>query len=578
MNAVSLIKAMIEPGGRAPIRGGGRLQPGDRLLAKVLDIGKDGMARLDLGRFTAMAALRTPVSTGMHLSLEVVESAGQLILKIRERKRRQDPPAAPRPAADASGADTDAARRQLFRSLQQLRGLTRWASLPSAREGLPHLLRLLTPLNPMTASVKDIAARIQESIEDSGLFFESRLARRLEADGRPDERTRAMPSDRENAPLSAVVRRDAKAVALQILSDLKKAPTPLPPALALLEKNAAGLLSDIQGHQRNAMKQRFSENTERTPLVYGPRHGAAARSTEPDATSARGPEAWWRVTGEAPPVSKLRAAAPRLKAPHLRRGLLKTAETVALALARSERPLSPSQISRDEGHLVRVIRTYTRRPASDTGIHIPTGWRRLERLAAALSNTQHSAAITKHPLQAQRLSETLVRLIRHEIERFDSDLHLLGRMVRGQLGEDMAPGSQRRAGGAPGESGQVLGFTIPMAPPDQPVRLHVYYPPRKQTDAPGTHQVALLLSLTPMGDVRAEVSLTPEGLRVTLRLSEARAMHVVRQHQGILEAALAPLAPSLRIDTHQLITGPDPSGGPQPSIRPEGSGRVNVDV
>jgi hypothetical protein len=68
---------------------GRRLRPGQRFTAKVLDVGKDGLARLDLGRFSVTAALGVPVKRGMQLPLEVVSSAGHILLKVRDAKRRK---------------------------------------------------------------------------------------------------------------------------------------------------------------------------------------------------------------------------------------------------------------------------------------------------------------------------------------------------------------------------------------------------------------------------------------------------------------------------------------------------------
>ena len=89
MNGIPIIKAMTAPGHRWQGKTGKQLQPGDRVTAKVLDIGKNGMVRLDLGRITVMAALRAPVAKGMLLPLEVVSSAGPLLFKIRDQQRRK---------------------------------------------------------------------------------------------------------------------------------------------------------------------------------------------------------------------------------------------------------------------------------------------------------------------------------------------------------------------------------------------------------------------------------------------------------------------------------------------------------
>lgn len=160
----------------------------------------------------------------------------------------------------------------------------------------------------------------------------------------------------------------------------------------------------------------------------------------------------------------------------------------------------------------------------------------------------------------------------------DDDLGMPKGLHRKPLQADMVQRAQHRVDSAAGEADHVFGLSIPATSPKPPARHHVYARRRKQTDAQKIHQVAMSLSLRPMGDVRAEISLAPEGLRVTLRVTEENALEYVAQHQEALESALAALAPSVRVDALRHTPESNAGGEPPSWVHTIVNARVNVDV
>jgi hypothetical protein len=155
-------------------------------------------------------------------------------------------------------------------------------------------------------------------------------------------------------------------------------------------------------------------------------------------------------------------------------------------------------------------------------------------------------------------------------------LDMIRRLTKKPFVADTAQGPEHRSSGTSGETGQVFGFTLPVAASDSPIRLHIYCPPRRKTDPLDHHQVAIFLSLHPMGDVRAEIGLSPEGLQVTLRLSEENALQWVSKYRVTLESALASLAPTVRVNAHRHALGSSTAAESPPWSDAASDTRVSV--
>jgi hypothetical protein len=586
MISVTMLKAHVDHGNRPPVL---RLQPGDRLMAKVLDIGKDGRVRLDLGRFTATVLLDATVRTGMHLPLEVVENAGQLLLRLRTQKRRQAPRHPRQRLENFRGMDEGALHRQLAAALGRVRGMTLWSALPTARKGVPHLLRRLDPLQPLGMSVDQIAGRLRETVEDSGLFFENRLVRHLESIQPQSGHPLQTQNGRLRRPAPATIQRDTKAVILQILSDLDKTTRPLPPALARVANLADGLLFAIQRQQHRILAHQT--NPEPLPggqLVYGPGADATAspgqRSESPGA-ARRLPTAWRRVTGNALPDAtngRCRGIGS-FKLPSSvtgRRQQLTHIGNQARAVAAGLQD-SPSAAAREGLRLASYILAYTRdaRGRHDGAPHVLKSWRRLERFAAALAGTAGRRRPVACPIRRlQRLTAGLSRMIRQEILRFDADLRLLMQCTREAPSADLAPAPGGSGPSRPGEGNPMFTVTIPMVAPHPNARLHVHCPPRHGGRGTAGHQVAIMLSLVPMGEVRATVYLSPDGLQVSLAVSTEAALQLVETHRDALVSALTGLSGSVRLDTLRTREQSGAGGTPVPVRHHGGSGKVDIDA
>jgi len=158
MNGISIIKAMAAPGQRWPGGQGTHLRPGDRVTAKVMNIGKNGMVRLDLGRITVMAALRIPVTKGMQLPMEVVASAGQLLLKIRDQQRRR-PTQPNKPHSDANRGNGPPSQRAILGDMARLD-----AALDKHRSLNRAMIKPLAPLDHQRQGGKPTAGEAGQPI------------------------------------------------------------------------------------------------------------------------------------------------------------------------------------------------------------------------------------------------------------------------------------------------------------------------------------------------------------------------------------------------------------------------------
>jgi hypothetical protein len=152
-----------------------RLQPGDALRLKVLEVREDQRALVDLGRFRAMAEVSFPVRAGDEMSVTVIDTRGPLRLQLNR------PAEAGSAAATGQGPIGPLRSDLLSRLYAQLEGM-----LESAGRGgagmrsdpaailLEGLRRALEPLSP-EAGPEHTASSVRAWCEDSGLFFEKHL-------------------------------------------------------------------------------------------------------------------------------------------------------------------------------------------------------------------------------------------------------------------------------------------------------------------------------------------------------------------------------------------------------------------
>lgn len=234
------------------------LKPGDVLSVRVLEVFENRRARVDLGRFRALADIGFPVAAGDELRVRVLETGGQLRLQVT---------AAPRdlaPDAPAGGP----VRMAALESLQSVRArIDQVAGASQRRTDAPPLpielrqaaaaLRLfLEPIDPRS-NPEALAHRLRDFSEDSGLFLERRLAAAVQrtAGGAGEA---AAPGGGSTENLERILSTDLKSRLLFIKGFLDGAVgRPLVHGsrdIAGLAGAAADLLADIRAAQEQMAK------------------------------------------------------------------------------------------------------------------------------------------------------------------------------------------------------------------------------------------------------------------------------------------------------------------------------------
>ena len=148
-----------EPANRAQLP----WQPGERVTATVEALRQGERALLRIGAFVFDARLPAAAEVGQRLNLTFVSSSPRITFALSD-----EPDAAPAPATRQGVEISPAAR--------SLNALVR--SVVSERPAQPTPVRDAVPLLPApTEDPAPLAAALQRSVQRSGLFYESHLAR-----------------------------------------------------------------------------------------------------------------------------------------------------------------------------------------------------------------------------------------------------------------------------------------------------------------------------------------------------------------------------------------------------------------
>lgn len=240
-----------EPGGKAGF--GAALATGARLTARVVEVLSEGRARVDFGRFQAVAAVSFPIAAGDEFVVEVVQPSGPLRLTVVTAPETASAEAFPRYASAPESA------RRFQEALAALRPLP----APGAEIGrlLERLAFYFEPLRP-EAGAEALAARLRTLAERSGLFFENDLEAALgPAPGRPAAAAANAPFPAGEGPaLHRVLQEDLKpqlALLRRLLAPEGEAAGRIPGA-ADIARGAAELLEAI-GRQQAAAALRRDE-------------------------------------------------------------------------------------------------------------------------------------------------------------------------------------------------------------------------------------------------------------------------------------------------------------------------------
>jgi hypothetical protein len=154
------------------------LKAGDLLKVTVLEVFEHQRARVDLGRFRAMAGISFPVAVGDELWVRVIETQPPLRLQLVPT------PADPAPSAGRAAGPVQAVSAE---SLQQIRAwidqltgagqnVSESARLPGEPQRLLEALKVFLDPFELSSSPDITARRLKAFCEDSGLFLELRLA------------------------------------------------------------------------------------------------------------------------------------------------------------------------------------------------------------------------------------------------------------------------------------------------------------------------------------------------------------------------------------------------------------------
>jgi len=257
MDISSIIKAVLTPGEDRTGQGMADLQPGDRLIGRVLRVENDGRVLMDLGGSRALARLGFSVQPGQSLPLQVVENGAVLHLQV-EVAPTGGKTSVPLPTSDFHKVLSPTDREELIGIVRRMVDRTAPISskniLPeSVKSALARVITLFEPL-PLESSTREISQWIKGAVEDRGLLMEKRL-------GEVAAESRAV-SDATNEKLSptpttrAIITRDVKSQLLIVRQFLQSTGGQMPLAdkldatsVAFLRQTVNQLLGHIESQQ-----------------------------------------------------------------------------------------------------------------------------------------------------------------------------------------------------------------------------------------------------------------------------------------------------------------------------------------
>lgn len=264
MDITSIIKAVLTTGEERPKGELGDLQPGARLIGRVLRLESDGKVLMDLGGKRALAQVGFAVRPGQTLALQVVENEPLLHLQV-EPPATGGKPAVPLPKADFSQVLQPGEQEKVVALVRQLIDPSSPATpskseLPaSVKSALIRMVSLFEPL-PMEADPQKISQWVQHAVEDSGMLFEKKLGDAAEA-GNPSP----LPGNEKEPPappVRIIITKDAKSQLLVLRQWLPSTDeqTDLteklnPKSAGFLRQAVDRLLTHIESRQEQAVSR-----------------------------------------------------------------------------------------------------------------------------------------------------------------------------------------------------------------------------------------------------------------------------------------------------------------------------------
>ena len=275
MDLSAIINAIIAPRDERSSGNLPPLQPGDRLIGRVLQLEDDGRVLIDLGRFRALAQTAFDVQPGQILKLKVIKSGWPLHLQVEPEPQAQ----ANMPARLALAEVLGAYGQQLVRIIEDYYNSAGRLAMRSPQDDetiRQALMQIRTLLEPMVLDGSDprLSQKLGNALDQSGLFYEVKLAEAVaripahQVDALLEEGSalsRQEGEARAGAALDSLrtfIDRDLKAQLMRFLALLSKADQQLPvkddlPAkdIQFVRQSLERLLVHIQEQQENLVQR-----------------------------------------------------------------------------------------------------------------------------------------------------------------------------------------------------------------------------------------------------------------------------------------------------------------------------------
>jgi hypothetical protein len=182
MDISSFIKSIANPEIRRSILGPDIIKIGDELTGKILDFKSDGRTLVDFGKFRALAEVTFPVSESQVIHVKVAEIGEQIKLSLIDPKTKKTD--ITKNLISKLEIVSDYEFKKLLSDIKQV--LSRDANVFTG-EKLPRniknaLLNIHSHFEPLNISsnISKLIPQLKSYIENSGIFFESKLKNTIE--------------------------------------------------------------------------------------------------------------------------------------------------------------------------------------------------------------------------------------------------------------------------------------------------------------------------------------------------------------------------------------------------------------
>jgi len=278
------------------------LKAGETLEGRITGFEKDGLKLVDFGRFKAFTKIDVPVRQGQVVPLQVLRAGQEVTLALASRPRsagargmgtpslppdapkqtalpgQAAPPMPPGPATPAAGkagtvpiappASGEIAGlrdqiRQLLEQPTRVFSPTNTADLPDPmKKALSNLQQILAPALP-GGDTRALAARVKAFVENSGIYFEKRVAETIQA------------AEGRHGPLPPTELAEQPAIRNLMVTDLK-------PNLLVLKQFLDAQPQDAQGADRHLLETLKSVVHRAVSHIEHQQAGATEKPVDPD--------------------------------------------------------------------------------------------------------------------------------------------------------------------------------------------------------------------------------------------------------------------------------------------------------